>query len=94
LKKQILKNNLKKYRFEKKDNQIWHTKKMKPIHKGWHWKIIPIKKKKIRTTKKKNKDHIWYKNKMSKDEIRRQINSIKDSRQKNNIIKKWGLNLI
>jgi hypothetical protein len=74
LKKQILKNDFKKYRFEKKDNQIWHTKKMKPIHKGWHWKIIPIKK--------KDKDHIWYKNKMSKDEIRRQINSIKDSRQK------------
>jgi len=28
----------------------------------------------------KNEDHIWYKNKMSIDEIQRQINSIKDSR--------------
>jgi hypothetical protein len=27
-------------------------------------------------------DYIWYKNKMSKDEIQRQINSIKDSTPK------------
>jgi hypothetical protein len=30
----------------------------------------------------KNKDHILYKNKMSMDEIQRQLNSIKDSRPK------------
>jgi hypothetical protein len=37
-------------------------------------------KKRIRTTtnnNQNNKDHIWYKNKMSRDEIKRQINSIK-----------------
>ena len=37
----------------------------------------------IRTTKnnnQKNKDHIWYKNKMSKDKIEIKINSINDSR--------------
>jgi hypothetical protein len=30
----------------------------------------------------KNKDHILYKNKMSMNEIQRQLNSIKDSRPK------------
>ena len=38
------------------------------------------KKKRIRTTTNNNQnnmDHIWYKNKMSRDEIKRQINSIK-----------------
>ena len=30
----------------------------------------------------KNKDHILYKNKISMDEIQRQLNSIKDSRPK------------
>ena len=72
-----------KCRFEKKENQIWDKKKIKPNHKGWNWKTISIKKM-IRTTKnnnKKNKNHIWYK-KISRDEIQRQINSIMDSRPK------------
>jgi hypothetical protein len=77
-KKSDLKNiDLKRKRI-KFDTKI----KTKPNHKGWNWKTISIKKR-IRTTKnnnKKNKDHIWYKNKMSIDEIQRQINSIKDSR--------------
>jgi hypothetical protein len=37
----------------------------------------------IRTTKnnnQKNENHIWYKNRISRNEIQRQINSIKDSR--------------
>jgi hypothetical protein len=42
-------------------------------------------KKNIRTTKnnnQKNENYIWYKNKMSRCEIQRQINTIKDWRPK------------
>jgi hypothetical protein len=45
----------------------------------------------IRTTKNNNqinKDHIWFKNKMSIDEIQRQINSTKNSRPKISQLKK------
>ena len=62
----------------------FNTKKIKPNHNGGIWKTISIKKR-IRTSKnnnKKNNNHIWYKNKISKDEIQRKINSIKDLRQK------------
>ena len=52
----------------------------------------------IRTTtnnNQKNKDHVWYKNKMSRNEIQRQINLIKNSNIKNTSqLKKWVLNLI
>ena len=50
---------------------------------GWNWNTISIKKK-IRTTNnnQNNYDHILYKNKMSKNKIQKQINSIKDSRPK------------
>jgi hypothetical protein len=57
-------------------------KEKKTNYKGWNWKTISIKKI-IWTTKnnnQKNEDHILYKNKMLRDEIQRQLNSIKDSR--------------
>jgi hypothetical protein len=54
--------------------------KIQPNHMGWNWNKISIKKK-IRTknNNQNNYDHILYKNKMSKNKIQRQINSIKDS---------------
>jgi hypothetical protein len=63
---------------------------------GWNWKTISIKKM-IRTTtnnNKKNEDHIWYKNKMLRDEIQKQINLIKDSRPNTSQLKIWVLYLI
>jgi hypothetical protein len=56
------------------------TQKIESNYRGWNWKIISIKNR-IRTTRnnnKKNKDHIWFKNKMSSDDIQKQINSIND----------------
>lgn len=52
MKKQI-KKNLKKYRFEKKENQIWHKKKKKIIRDEIE-KQFQLKKR-IRTTKNNNK---------------------------------------
>jgi hypothetical protein len=46
----------------------------------------------IKTTKnnnQKSEDYIWYKNKMSRDAIQRQINSIKDSRSNTSQLKEW-----
>jgi hypothetical protein len=46
-------------------------KEKKSNYKGWNWTTISIKKR-IRTTKnnnQKNKNHIWYKNKISRNEI-------------------------
>jgi hypothetical protein len=42
----VKKKWFKKYRFKKKENQIWKkTKtKTKPNYKGWNWKTISIKK--------------------------------------------------
>jgi hypothetical protein len=60
------------------------TQKIESNYRGWNWKIISIKNR-IRTTRnnnKKNKDHIWYKNKMSSDDIQKQINSINDLKKK------------
>ena len=56
----------------------------KQNYKGWNWKTISIKKiiRTIKNNNQRNEDHIWYKNKMSKDKIQRQINSIMDSRPK------------
>jgi hypothetical protein len=54
-------------------------------------------KKKIRTIKnhnQKNEDHIRYKNKISIDEIQRQINLIKDSRPKTLQLKELRSNLL
>jgi len=68
----------------KRKRTKFDTKKIKPNHEGWNWKTISIKKR-IRTTKnnnQKNEDHIWFKNKMSIDEVQRWINSINDLRQK------------
>jgi len=72
---------LKKYRFKRKrtksDIKIKQNQIIRDENKT---KTISIKKR-IRTTtnnNKKNDDHIWYKNKMLRDEIQRQINSIKD----------------
>jgi len=78
----LKKNDLKNIDLKRKKTKFDTKIKTKSNHKGWNWKTISIKKR-IRTTinnNKKNKDHIWYKNKMSIDEIQRQINSIKDSR--------------
>ena len=63
---------------------------------GWNLKIIAIKKM-IRTNKnnnQKNENHIWYKNRMSNDEIQRQINSINDSRLNTSQLKEYRPNLI
>jgi hypothetical protein len=59
-------------------------KKKKTNHKGRNWKTISIKKKirKSKNNNQTNKDHIWYKNKISRCEIQRQINTIKDWRLK------------
>ena len=60
------------------------TQKIESNYRGWNWKIISIKNR-IRTTRnnnKKNEDHIWYKNKMSSDDIQKQINSINDLKKK------------
>jgi hypothetical protein len=82
LKKIKKKSDLKNVDFKRK-NQIWHKKKIKPNHKGWNWKTISIKKRiKTKNNNPNNDDHILYKNKMSKNEIQKQINSIKDSRPK------------
>ena len=40
----VKKKWFKKYRFKKKENQIWKKKKTKPNYKGWNWKTISIKK--------------------------------------------------
>jgi len=81
--KQIKIKLFQKCRFGKR-TKFDTKRKRKTNHKGWNWKTILIKKM-IWTTKnnnQKNKDHILYKNKMSMDEIQRQLNSIKDSRPK------------
>jgi hypothetical protein len=82
MKKQIKNIILKNIDLKRKRTKS--NKKKKSNHKGWNWKTILIKKR-IRTTKnsnQKNEHHIWYKNKMSRDKIHKQINSIKDSRKK------------
>jgi hypothetical protein len=73
----------------KRKGTKYDTHKIKPNHKGWNWKIISINKR-IRTTKTNNQNdenHIWYKNKTSRDKIQRQINLIKDSRPETSQLK-------
>jgi len=83
MKKQIKNIILKNIDLKRKRTKS-NKKKEKSNHKGWNWKTILIKKR-IRTIKNSNQNnehYIWYKNKMSRDKIHRQINSIKDSRKK------------
>jgi hypothetical protein len=56
----------------------------KQNYKGWNWKKNSIKKiiRTIKNNNQRNKDYIWYKNKMSRDKIQRQIKSIIDLRSK------------
>jgi hypothetical protein len=80
LEKQI-KNYLKNIDLKRKGTKFDNKKKN---YKGWNWKTISIKKiiRTIKNNNQRNEDHIWYKNKMSRDKIQRQINSIMDSRPK------------
>ena len=71
MKQQIKKKAFKKCRFEKERESNLTQKEKKSNYKGWNWITISIKKR-IRTTKNNNqkkKNHIWYKNKISRNEI-------------------------
>ena len=93
-KKKWLKNIDLKRKITKSDTKIKQNQIIRDENKK---KTISIKKKRIRTTtnnNKKNEDHIWYKNKMLRDETLRQINSIKDLRPNTSQLKEWLPNLI